>query len=420
MTIDLKQIIATYELAPKLEERILTIVQHQQEEGAFASFRETYDRISRLIEVFSKSPQQKREERALHLDHQPEKNRTWHQRIGENDSSLIAILEDEIKEESNLNLQQALHLLQSEISSQTFEQMNQLCRTYFETHLNLNAQEVIELKDIIEQRAQEIFSIYLKEGKLFLPRREIKRIYFNPNLQIEFGRRDFGDPLTFFRNNIDYYAQMSRTQLFNADRYLYLALIREKRIVEAIPFIHSGSRYGGIKLFRGFTSPLAYFNAHPELKNWTRSDLRSKDDTLYRQLLTSEKLPQAIPQNRTFNRQDSGDGPYRGHRSPLAYYTAHAQEYKNVKIKFDLRKQDVGLYLALKRWGQLEKIFPKTEYNYRGYPTPLDYYKAHSTQFSDLESRYELKQRDSALFYALKRDGQLKKVSAKYERKKII
>ncbi len=55
---DIKNIIATYELPPKLEGKILQIALRQFEEEGFTNFQDVYQRIAHLIE----KAQQKREE----------------------------------------------------------------------------------------------------------------------------------------------------------------------------------------------------------------------------------------------------------------------------------------------------------------------------------------------------------------------
>jgi len=414
MVIDLKKIIATYELAPKLGEKILNIAQRQQEEIGFSNFLEAYNRVAYLIDLFL---EKRHDQNLVRLDCKSDRNHSLHEIIGKEDDSLSQLINEEMQVTKDVTLKEAWDFLQEGIDQEMLQKMKKLFSAYFEIHLDLNQEQLFSLKEVIEERIQEVFLKYVKDGKILLPRRPIKRISFNPNLKIEFARRSFSDPLAFFRENIDYYGEMSRGQLCNVDRYLYLALLRKKQIVDAIPNIRTGSKYGGIKIFRGFTNPLAYFNVHPEFKELTRHELKMQDETLYDALRRYKQLEQAIPNDGRFSKQDTGSGLYRGCASPLDYYNVHKKELGNLKTQLDLRKIDVGLYLALKNWGQLEQVFPKIEENYRGYPTPFDYYEAHVENFGELGYRYDLKLIDSALFHALKRHGQLNGVKAKYERK---
>src|SRR3989338_9994753 len=91
---DIRQIIETYELPPKLEERILHIALRQFDEEGFAGFTEAYNRISHLIDVFELHGTEKRKEKSFsRLDQIPEGEKSLHELIGGESSTLTGILE---------------------------------------------------------------------------------------------------------------------------------------------------------------------------------------------------------------------------------------------------------------------------------------------------------------------------------------
>jgi len=386
---DIRQIIETYELPPKLEERILHIALRQFDEEGFAGFTEAYNRISHLIDIFELHGTEKRKEKNfLRLDQIPEGEKSLHERIGGEDSSLVNVLEGDalVADKGTSTLGQVVDIFQEQIAQTTFERMKLLFTQYFEMHLGLSSEEIVGSKEVLETRMNEVFSTYVKDGKVVLPPRPIKRITFTPELRIEFGRREYGslseNPLQFFRDNIDYYAGMGRYELYKVDRDLYLALRKKRQLVQAVPIFKTYSSLGGQRVYRGFESPLAYYLAHPELHSLGRTELYQKDAGLKDALWRWEQLDEAIP---IF---------YRGFKSPLAYYQAHTELHSLNKTQ--LRKKDPGLYDTLRAWKQLDKVRP---YSYRGYSNALAYYQAHPELHS--LGRTELAEKDRGLYCTL-------------------
>ncbi len=253
---------------------------------------------------------------------------------------------------------------------------------------------------------------------------------------IPLASRYTGDPLLFFKNHLELYGQVkSQVELKRLDPKLHHALANHNQLREIFPS----------KTYRGFPSPLDYFYAHPELHGLGRFGIHEADRGLYDALRRWDQLQQ-IPRKRI---------PYRGFSSPLDYFNAHSEMHGLTKTQF--ANQYPNEYRALIRWKQLELAIPKTyrgfssplDYfntheelwdltrkqlsivdsglssslrknsqmnqaipekvrrTYRGYQDPLDYCKAHS-EFLGLTAR-EFNKRDSGLYASLRRRKQLER-----------
>ncbi len=393
---DIRTIIATYELPPKLEERILNIALRQHEEEGFAGFTEMYQRVSHLVDRFKEDWKEKS---FVRLDDKSDENSSLHERIGGEDSGLVLILDDETEnDDRGVVLRETLDLLQTKIDLQIFTRMHTLFETYFESHLDLTSEQVVGLKDVIEERAKEAFACHVKEGKLMLPRRPIKRFRFTPELEIEFGKRKKGaleNPLQFFQDNIDFYGGMSRTKLQKVDSGLYHSLRKAGQLSKAIHLFQGRSLLGGICLYRGFKDPLTYYQAHPELHDLTRGQLCRKDKGLYSRLLAHGQL-ETIPL-RSFS--------YKGFESPFFYFQAHPELHDLTREK--LCKKDRNLYFSLCKFKQLEEAIP---YAYCGFKSPLAYFQAHKENYTKIKNKEDLMSFDSELYNALSRCGLMDKV----------
>ena len=99
------------------------------------------------------------------------------------------------------------------------------------------------------------------------------------------------------------------------------------------------------RTYRGFNSPLDYFNEHFKDRNLTRGQLQKEDFSLYHTLRRHGQLNEAIPKQ------------YRNHDSPLDYFKEHFGDRK--LIRSQLRKEDDGLYQALRNHKQLDEAIPK-------------------------------------------------------------
>ena len=93
------------------------------------------------------------------------------------------------------------------------------------------------------------------------------------------------------------------------------------------------------------------------------------------------------------------------HGDPLAFYRGNIRIYAGMR-RGELSRFDPGLYSQLIYHAQLDEALPRR--TYRGYPSPLDYLKAHS-EFDGL-SRGQVQLKDCAVYCALKSWKQLDQV----------
>lgn len=152
-------------------------------------------------------------------------------------------------------------------------------------------------------------------------------------------------------------------------------------------------------------NPLFFFKRNQGVYGWIkkRGELSIFDYALYKALKRHGQLAEAIPKS------------YRGFPSPLQFLKSNPK-YSNL-TKGQLRKTDRALYVALFRAGQLHflsetirsKIYQKKEY--REFPNPLEYFKAHS-ELHNL-TRSQLAETDEGLYNALRKRNQLQKAIPK-------
>ena len=152
--------------------------------------------------------------------------------------------------------------------------------------------------------------------------------------------RDFGgNPLIYFK---EYFGDrtITRGELFKEDSGLYYALRYRGQFDEAIPKDPEG-------YYRGSPSPLDYFKEYFGDRTITRGELFKEDSGLYKALLRRRgQLDEAIPK-----------GGYRGSPSPLDYFKEYFGD--RTITKGELKKEDLGLYSALRYHNQLDDAVPK-------------------------------------------------------------
>lgn len=197
--------------------------------------------------------------------------------------------------------------------------------------------------------------------------------------------RGFPSPLDFFK---DKYADkdISRGQLQKEDSSLYAALRRRGQIDLAIP-------ERNIRLYRGFKDLFTYFRAHyPE--KISRKKLQKEDSGLYSSLLRLGLMDQAIPEKQGLT--------YRGFSSPLEYF--RHQYGKRAISRSQLQKEDRGLYLSLRKKGQINIAIPSIKKrDFKG--DPLTYFRK---KYKNIRiTRKQLSVEDSGLYSSLLRKKEL-------------
>jgi hypothetical protein len=339
-----QEIIDTYELPSGLAEKLVRIATQKIEEIGISGFEDTYDYIAELELKFRGF--NRGQKLTSCFDDKPKDNLSLHERLGTEDINLQELIEGPESQEvlvEGITASRALEALEGVVDQGIFSIMKKLFSGYIQVQLTLTGEQVTSLQDEIMGRAEQVLNQYLVDGRLMIPRRPIRSVQFDPKLKVTFDRRRYyGNPLAFFQENIDFYGDMSRTQLQDIDHGLYSVL------------------------------------------------------------LSTGQLSEAIPTDERFKNHDGGDGAYRGYDSPLDYFKAHEDELKDL-TKGKLESKDQGLVIALRGWGQLDEIFPP---NFRGFKTALEYYNAHKEEFEGL-SRTEAIKKDKNLLETLRDSGEI-------------
>jgi len=356
---DIQQIIETYELPSKLEERILVIALRRVEEGSIGDFTTTYREIADLIEAF-RTPRQ--EKYAVRLDsaQRNDNERTFHEMIGNIDPKLDSVSEDAASVPADILPQKIVDQLEEKVDEMTLRKMKEVFGDYMNFDLGLAPEDIVQSKSIIEARVQQLFERFNVDGKIKIPRRPIKRVTFEPELRIEFGKRRFdGNPLAFFQENSEVYAGMSKSQLQTFDPSLYMKLLGTGKLNEAIPEDKRFSKHdGGTGKYRGYKSPLEYLRAHrKELEGLSRRDLSKVDQGLYFGLKDTGMLDEAM----VILGSEEPAGFFDGYPSAKDYYLAHPELAQLTRTQ--LRRKNWKLVQTLEEEGEWENLIPSKMQN---------------------------------------------------------
>jgi len=353
----IKEIVATYELSPRLEEKIIGIARQGIKERNIEGFDRVYEYIADLIEKFQ-GDFYVYEKRCVWLDSpiNSDSKATFHELLGTEDPAfeMVRLNGEPLQDEYNIELsaEEALSILEGRMDESGLELLGQLIKQTDEKEFFLSGISQEELRDEIPQirkKLAELIEKYGRDGKFVLPRGMIKNIRFHP-LRIKFKKRRFDDggALAFFRENSDVYGEMSRGQLSKFDIGLYCTLRKDGQLDEAIPETYKNRRE-----YRGHESPLAYFQAHKDkYGGMSRNELNHFDPGLYDSLRRYGQLDEAIPETYKNRRE------YRGHESPLAYFQAHKEKYRGMS-RTELHRADGGLHGSLINYNQLDDAIPQ-------------------------------------------------------------
>ena len=192
-------------------------------------------------------------------------------------------------------------------------------------------------------------------------------------------------------NRLEQVVELNQQEFFNKDIANKLGMQQSA--------VHYNLKRSGLernRTYRGFKSPLDYFNQCFKDKKLTRSSLSKQDHSLYQALSIHNQIDEAVPQME--RRQFNGDA--------LTFFNKH---YKSKGLtRAELQKEDSSLYQSLRRYGQLEKAIHK---KYRGCKSPLTYFNKHLKR-QEL-TRGQLSKKDNSLYQSLIRYNQLDKAISK-------
>ncbi|MBU2616166.1 MAG: hypothetical protein KKC19_03620 [Nanoarchaeota archaeon] len=224
-------IVGTYDLSPKLEEKIVRISRNRISELGISRFDAIYGYVGNLIEKFQ-IPYGERV--ALRLDEliTSDSKNNFHEIIGVEDSEL-----EEKESDYGFSLDEVLSVLDGNIDKNDLDLIKQLVPQEENfRELLLDKERVIENVSFIHSKLEELVHVYEKNGKIVIPKKPLIEVKFSP-LRIKFGRRNYNEetPLDFFKENIKTYKGMTRVELQKFDGGLYSSLWRWGQLDEAIP-----------------------------------------------------------------------------------------------------------------------------------------------------------------------------------------
>ncbi len=233
---EIESIVKTYDLSPRLEERITRIASRRIEELGITSYDDGYTYIANLIDKFQ-SYHRTRLLISLDSPVSIDGRLTLNEILRVEDSSLDYI-PNEKNHQGNLSFDELLYAIKGQIADRNLETLSQLAgnipsKVFLE---GISLDEVLAKKDLIEQRLEELSNQYKRNGRIMMPRRPIISVSFSPFLKIKFGRRKYnGDPLGFYLKNKKHYEGLTRTGLFRVDSGLYHSLRIHNQLEKAVP-----------------------------------------------------------------------------------------------------------------------------------------------------------------------------------------
>lgn len=238
-----REIVETYGLVPRLQERLIRIANRRIAELSLNSSQDVYSYVDYLVGRFNIS----REERlTVSLDSkiEPDSKTTFGELIGAQDPNLLAIQTS--PPDSYARISEVVGILRGKLSDVDFAILIQLAHrgmgplTASPEELTLSKDEIIANLPQIQERIGILARHYERDGRIVLPRKPIVYVQFDPAFYVKFGKRRYnGNPLAFFEANRDVYGDMSRGELSRFDRAFYNTLVREGQIKLAIPEVQS-------------------------------------------------------------------------------------------------------------------------------------------------------------------------------------
>jgi len=192
------------------------------------------------------------------------------------------------------------------------------------------------------------------------------------------------DPVELFRQQYSHIR--TRSQLKKEDSGLYKKLLSESRLGEVLPETQhrDWTKQDPVELFRQQYSHVI-----------SRSQLKNEDAGLYSKLLKDEKLDEVLleTQHRDWTKQN-----------PVELFR---QQYFYIKTRGQLDNEDRGLYHKLLKDGKLDELLPEKQY--RDY-CKIDSVEFFKQQYSYITSRYQLRKEDFGLYQKLWKENRLGEV----------
>jgi len=288
-------ITGTYDLSPKLEDKIARIATSNIREFYIGGFDSIYGYIAHLVERF-RIPYGERV--ALRLDSRisPDTETRFDHFFGSDDPDLSSLFEeqgDSLDKKPRVAVDVALSILRGQLDEIDLALLGQLIRqtsNQGDLLLDTPMEEIAAKAPQIQQRVEELAHRYERDGRVVIPRRPIVTVDFNP-LEIGFGRRTYnGNPLAVYMQYPPIIKRMGRREFAHFDRGLYQSLLTHDQLDDAIP------EKKGVT-YRGYESHLAYFRAHPKkYAGMGRGKLADFDRGLYQALGRKNQLDEAIPE----------------------------------------------------------------------------------------------------------------------------
>ncbi len=225
-------IVDTYDLQPRVRDKIV----HIARENMPKDFAGIYSDIARLVDSFQ-VPYQERFATSLDAEIQHEEKSRFSEIIGAEDPDL-ANIEDRLDPvvDTGITLQEAVSLLDGQMDKDAMSLIQSLMARSEsgEGLLGIEAGSVGSLVPEVQHRLGQLAEKFTFDGRILIPPRPIKRIDIDKGI-IEFGPRQYnGNPLAYFRANIDWYRGMSRTQLDRFDQGLARSLREHGQMDAAI------------------------------------------------------------------------------------------------------------------------------------------------------------------------------------------
>ena len=227
----IRDIVATYELPQKLEDRLTFIATEQLHARYINCFDQQYEYIAFLVERFTRSSLDRRT-RSLDEPVKVGNMRTLHETLPSQETPVDTT--NPLDERSPESTDQAMTMLRPGLDASHYTFVEELLKTSHPVYHPKPYQVQGRLAKI-QARLEEIAQKYKVNGRIVFPRRPIQYVRFNP-LCIRFGRRLLGEnPLQFFRKHAHVYRGLRRGELFEIDQGLYQALRTNNQLHLAIP-----------------------------------------------------------------------------------------------------------------------------------------------------------------------------------------